>query len=142
MATANPFTAFDFTKLMADFKVPAFNVEKLMATQVKNYEAVASANKLFAESAQTVFQRNAAIMRENVEEMTAALQELSVVGEPTDKAARQADLAKDTFARTVANFKELNDAVSKTNGKVFDVLNKRFSESLNEAKGLVANGAK
>ncbi len=142
MATANPFTAFDFTKLMADFKVPAFDVEKLMATQRKNLEAVASANKLFAESAQTVFQRNAAIMRENVEEMTAAIQELSVAGEPTGKAARQADLAKEAFERTVASFKELNDSVSKTNGKVFDVLNKRFTESLDEAKGLVANGAK
>ncbi len=142
MATANPFTAFDFTKLMADFKVPAFDVEKLMAAQRKNFEAVASANKLVADSAQTVFQRNAAIMRENVEEMTAVLQELSVAGEPADKAARQADLTKDAFERTVANFKELNDAVSKTNGKVFDVLNKRFTESLDEAKGLVANGKK
>ncbi len=59
MAETNPFAAIDFTKFMADFKLPAFDVEKLMASQRKNLEAVAAANKLAAEGVQTMFQRNA-----------------------------------------------------------------------------------
>ncbi len=140
MAETNPFAAIDFTKFMADFKLPAFDVEKLMASQRKNLEAVAAANKLAAEGAQTVFQRNAEIMRENVEELTSLVQSMSVAGEPQDKAARQADLTKGAYQRAVTNLKAINDTVAKTNDKVFNVLNKRVVESLDEARGLVGNG--
>ena len=140
MATANPFSAFDFTKFMADFKLPAVDAGKMADAQRKNFEAIASINQLAAEGVQTVFQRNAAIMRENFEEMTAVLQELSSVGEPAEKAARQADLTKDAYARAVSNFKDLSDTVARTNDQVFGVINKRFVESLDEATGLVKNG--
>ena len=142
MAETNPFAAIDFTKFMADFKLPAFDVEKLMASQRKNFEAIAQANKLAVEGVQTVFQRNAEIMRENVEELTSLVQTMSGAGEPQDKAARQAELTKGAYQRTVSNLKAINDTVAKTNDKVFNVLNKRVVESLDEAKGVVANGAK
>ncbi len=142
MASTNPFAAIDFTKFMGDFKLPAFDVDKLMASQRKNFEAVASANKLVAESVQTVFQRNAEIMRENIEELTSLAQSLSETGEPREKAARQADLTKGAYQRAVTNLKAINDTVAKTNDKVFNVLSKRVVESLDEAKGLVANGVK
>ena len=142
MAETNPFAAIDFTKFMADFKLPAFDVEKLMASQRKKFEAIAQANKLAVEGVQTVFQRNAEIMRENVEELTSLVQTMSEAGEPQDKAARQADLTKGAYQRAVSNLKTINDTVAKTNDKVFNVLNKRVVESLDEAKGVVANGAK
>jgi phasin family protein len=146
MAETNPFAAIDFTKFMADFKLPAFDlpmfdVDKLMASQRKNLEAVASANKLVAESVQTVFQRNAEIMRENVEELTSLVQSMSETGEPKAKAAHQADLTKGAYQRAVTNLKAINDTVAKTNDKVFNILNKRVVESLDEARGLVENGA-
>ncbi len=142
MAETNPFASIDFTKFMADFKLPAFDVEKLMAAQRKNFEAIASANKLAAEGVQTVFQRNAEIMRENVEELTSLVQSMSEAGEPQDKATRQADLTKGAYQRAVTNLKAINDTVTKTNDKVFNVLSKRVVESLDEAKGLVGNGVK
>ncbi len=145
MAQTNPFAAIDFTKFMADIKLPAFDLpmfdaDTLMASQRKNFEAVASASKLATECVQSVFQRNAEIMRENVEELTSLVQSLSEAGEPQDKAARQADLAKGAYQRAVTNFQAINDTVAKTNDKVFNVLNKRVVESLDEANGLVANG--
>lgn len=145
MAQTNPFAAIDFTKFMADFKLPAFDLpmfdaDKLMASQRKNLEAAASAGKLATECVQSVFQRNAEIMRENVEELTSIVQSLSEAGEPQDKAARQADLARGAYQRAVTNFQAINDTVAKTSDKVFNVLNKRVVESLDEARG--ANGAK
>lgn len=142
MATANPYANFDFTKIMADFKVPAIDVEKVMAAQKKNFESLASANKLAAEAAQSLFERQAAVVRENVEELTAAMQELLAAGEPKDKVARQAELTREGIERAVANLKELNESVAKTNGAVFDVLNKRFVEGLDEVKGFVKTGKK
>ncbi len=142
MVETNPFAAIDFTKFMADFKLPMFDVDKLMAAQRKNFEAIAQANKLATEGVQTVFQRNAEIMRANVEELTSLVQSLSGAGEPRDKAARQADLTKGAYQRVVTNLKAINDTVAKTNDKVFNVLNKRVVESLDEARGLAGNGAK
>ena len=134
MATANPFAGFDFSKYMGDFTVPAFDVEKVVTAQTKNVETLTSANKLAAESAQEIFQRQTAIARESAEEITAAFQEMLTVGEPQDKMARQAKLAHDGFERGVANFKEMTAAATKANKQVFDILNKRFVESLTEAQ--------
>ena len=142
MASANPYGAFDFTKLMADFKVPAVDVDKIMAAQKKNLETLTSANKLAAEAAQSMVERQTALVRENVEELTAAMQELLAAGEPKDKVARQAELTREAIERTVSNLKELNESVAKTNGAVFEILNKRFVEGLDEVKGLVKNGKK
>ena len=66
--------------------------------------------------------------------MTAAFQEMLAAGEPKDKMARQADLTREGIERGVANFKELTAAATKTNKQVFDILNKRFVECLDEAK--------
>ena len=142
MANANPYGTFDFTKFMADFKVPAFDVDKIMTAQKKNIETLASANKLATEAAQGLFERQAAIVRENIEEMTAATQELLAAGEPKDKVARHAELTREGVERAVVNLKELNESVAKTNGAVFEILNKRFVEGLDEVKGLVKNGKK
>ena len=142
MATANPYGNFDFTKFMADFKVPAFDIDKVMAAQKKNIETLASANKLAAEAAQGLFERQTTIVRENVEELTAAMQELLSAGEPKDKVARQAELTREGVERAVVNLKELNESVAKTNGAVFEILNKRFVEGLDEVKGLVKNAKK
>lgn len=142
MANANPYADFDFTKLMADFKVPAVDFEKVVAAQKKNFETLASANKLATEAAQGLFQRQTAIVRENVEELTAAMQELLTAGEPKEKVARQAELTREAVERTITNLKELNESVAKTNGAVFEILNKRFVEGLDEVKGLVKTGKK
>ena len=142
MANANPYGTFDFTKLMADFKVPAVDVDKIVAAQKKNIETLASANKLATEAMQSLFERQTAVVRENVEELTAAMQELLAVGEPKDKVARQAELTRESIERAVTNLKELNESVAKTNGAVFEILNKRFVEGLDEVKGLVKNGKK
>jgi len=142
MATTNPFAAVDFSKYMADMKVPAVDVEKLVAAQKKNFDAIAAANKAAAEGVQAVFQRQAAIARENLEEITAAFQELTVAGAPETKVARQAELTKEGYERAVANFKELNEALNKTNTQVFELLNNRFVEGLDEVKGFVKNGKK
>ena len=136
MATANPFASFDFTKFMGDFSVPAFDVEKMIAVQTKNVETLTNANKLAAESVQAIFQRQTAIARESAEEFTAAFQEMMAAGEPKDKMARQANLAREGVERGVANLKEITAAATKTNNQVFEILNKRFAESLDEAQSL------
>lgn len=142
MNTVNPFANVDFTKFMNAYKMPMIDVEKLVAVQKKNFEAVAAANRIAAESAQSLFQGQAKVARANFEEFTAAVQELATAGSPQDAVARQTALAKDAYERTVGNLKDVNAAVSKTGTQVFDLLSKRVVEGLDEVNSVAAKTTK
>ena len=51
--------------------------------------------------------------------------------------AKQADLLKRTYERAVSNTRELSDLIQRSNGEALDLLNKRFTEAVDEVKSLV-----
>ena len=124
----------DLPKLMQDFKFPGLNFEHAMAMQRKNMEALTSANQLAAEGFQTVAKRQAEIIKESIEDFTSALKDLMAAGSPENNAAKQADVAKRTFERTIANMRELAELAAKSNAEAFEVINKRMVESIDELK--------
>ena len=73
--TRNPFADFDLTKMMGQFKMPGIDANAMVRAGRKNMEALVAANQLAAEGLQTVARRQAEIMRENVENATAAMRE-------------------------------------------------------------------
>lgn len=140
--SAFPFMDMDLTKMMADFKVPGVDVEALLASQRKNIEAVTAANQLAIEGMQAVLRRQAEIMRQTMEEATSMFTEAMSVGAPEDKVAKQADLIKTAFEKTLANMREMAEMVAKSNTEAAEVLSKRVSESLDELKGAVGKARK
>ena len=50
----------------------------------------------------------------------------------------QAELAKSTYEKAVANLQELADLIQRSNSEALGLLNKRFAEAMDEVKGLVA----
>lgn len=124
----------DINKYVADFKAPTFDVEGLVAIQRKNFEALSAANKLAVEAMQAVMKRQAEVLRQAMDEVAVAVREVSAPGTAPEKAARQTELAKDAFERTVANVRELSEMVAKSNIEAGDVLNKRVAESLDELR--------
>lgn len=137
MATIKPFATVDFTKYVADLKVPMIDVTKVVAAQKRNFDAVAAANRAVTDGLQALFHCQLAMARRNAEELAAALQELTSADAPQAKVARQAELTKEAYERAIANLKELNEALARTNGEVFELLNKRFVEGIDEVQGLV-----
>ncbi len=128
---------FDITKVFADFKVPGVDVDAMLASQKKNIEALAAANKLAFEGVQAVMRRQMEIMRQTVEEAVGAAKGMAQPGSPQDKAAVQTDLVKDTFERTLSNMRELVEMMSKSNSEAFDLLNKRFAQTMDEVKDAI-----
>jgi phasin family protein len=137
-----PFMNMDFAKMMngdlakslQDLKFPSLNFEHAMAMQRKNMEALTVANQLAAEGFQTVAKRQAEIIKESIEDFTGALKDLMAAGSPENNAAKQADVAKRTFERTIANMRELAELAAKSNAEAFEVINKRMVESIDELK--------
>jgi len=139
MATPStyPFFETDFTKVFAEFKVPGFDIESILASQRRNIEAVTAANQLVIEGVQAVLKREAEILRQTIEESASVLRELMVAGAPEEKVAQQADLAKSAFEKALANLRELAEMAAKSNTEAADVLTKRIGESLTELKAAV-----
>jgi len=143
MATKQTDTLFDFdvSKYLGDFKVPGVDVETIVASQRKNIEALTQANKLAFEGLQNVVKRQVEILRQSFDEIARLSKEFSEPGSPHDKAARQAEIAKDSFERVLSNARELTELVTKANNEAFELLNKRFSQSLEEARDAFVKAA-
>ena len=129
-----PFLETDFTKIFAEFKIPGFDMQSLVATQRRNIEAVNTANQLAVEGIQAVLRRQTEIMKSMVEESSSVLREMMAQGAPEQKIAQQTELVKTAFEKALANLRELTEMVAKSNTEAADVLTKRIGESLTELK--------
>jgi phasin family protein len=131
-----PFLNGDVTKLMGDFKLPNVDIDSVMAVGRRNIEALSEANKLAAEGFQAVARRQAEIVREAVTDFQSTVKDLLANRSAEGLPQRQAELAKKSFEAAVANARELAEITSKANAEVFEVINKRFVESIEEIKAL------
>ena len=138
---SNPFFDMDLSKLMADFKMPGVDIESILATQRKNVEALAQANQLAVEGMQAVARRQAEILRTTMEEAAKAAQDMMVQGAPEDKLGKQTEIVKVGFERALSNMRELAEMVTKSNTEAFNVINKRFTESLDEMRSVMTKTA-
>ena len=133
-----PASEFDITKIVGEFKIPDVDIEAVIASQRKNLDALSHANKLAFEGVQAEFKRQAEILRQALEEGTAAARELSESGDPKKAAVRQTAMLKEAFERAVANARELSEIIAKSNSEAFELLNKRFAGVLDEIKEGIA----
>lgn len=128
----------EFMRMMSEFRMPdVMNLEALAAAQRKNIEALSAANRVALEGAQAVAKRHMEILQQSMTEMTDAMRALATAEAPQEKAARQAELAKTTYQHAVTNMKELADLIQKSNAEAVGVLNQRFTEAMEEIKGMV-----
>lgn len=152
---SNPFFDLDFTKfmdvskMMTEFKFPTMgempnmDFTGLMESQRRNLEALATANARAYEGLQAVMQRQTELIRQTLEESTGMMGDFMRVGTPEEKMARQTEITKLVFEKTVSNLKELTEMLAKSNHEAANVLTERVSESLEELKArMLTTGGK
>lgn len=130
---SGPF-GMDLGKLFVDYRIPGIDVEAMVASQRKNMEALTQANRLAYEGMQAVMQRQMEILRQTVEEVADAGKTLAGAETPQDRAARQTELAKEAFEKALANMRELSEMMARSNTEAADLLNKRFTQILDEVR--------
>jgi phasin family protein len=133
---------FDISKYMGDFKVPGVDVETLVGSQRKNIEALTQANKLAYDGLQAVLKRQVEILRQTMDEVAVVSKDIAEPGNPQDKAAKQAELAKEAFERSLSNMRELAEMIAKANNEAFELLNRRFTQNLDEMRDVFVKAAK
>ncbi len=127
----------DVTKLMGEFKMPGVDMEAILGSQRKNIEALTAANRLAFEGVQAMMKRQTEILRQTMREVAAATQGMTATTSPQEKLAQQSTLAKETFERAVANMRELSEMVAKSNSEVFELLNVRLGQVMDEVRQAV-----
>jgi len=131
----------DVGKTFAGFAFPGFDVDTLIAAQRKNFEALTLANQVAVEGIQALVKRQVEIASAAIEEASAAVKELTVPGGAEEKIAQNAALVKASYEKALAASRELTELVAKTNDEAFAVLNKRFTESIEEFRDFATKRA-
>jgi phasin family protein len=108
-----------------------------MAAHRRNMDVLSQANRLALEGAQAVARRHMEIMQQTMTELTDHVRELASSDTPQHKAARQAELVKQSYERAVGNIRELSDLIQRSNGEAVALLNDRFKEAMDEVKVLL-----
>jgi phasin family protein len=129
----------DITRMFADMRFPTMlpDAGVLMAAHRRNMDVLSQANRLALEGAQAVARRHMEIMQQTMAELTEHVRELASSDTPQHKAARQAELVKQSYEHAVTNIRELSDLIQRSNGEALELLNKRFKEAMDEIKGLL-----
>jgi phasin family protein len=142
----NPFGGFDPRSFMDMGKLgatpPSFDMGALVEAQRRNLEALTRANQVAAEGMQALAQRHAEMLRQGLDQAGQALRALMAAGSPEDKAAQQADIARDGFEQAMANARELVEIATRAQSEAGDVLAQRVASSLTELKSAIASGQK
>ncbi|MDW3204829.1 MAG: TIGR01841 family phasin [Alphaproteobacteria bacterium] len=128
----NPFLKTDFTQYFQGVEAP--DLKGITDAQRKNMEALSAANKTAAEGVQAIFKRQSEILKNTMDEANAALQELQGKSMAAPDASAQIDQVKTTIESAVSNMRELSEMMAKSQAEAFDIVNKRFVESLDELK--------
>ena len=133
----------DFEKAFAAFTLPMAEGQALADAQRRNVEALTQANKVVVEGWQALAQRQSEIARQAVSDFTAAVQDIAGAGSVEGQMARQTELVKEAFEQAVSNARELTELGVKSQSEAVDLLNRRFTESLDELQSALAkaNGA-
>lgn len=133
MATTNPYA--DMMKFWSDYQtphMPAFDISQAVSFSRRNAEAVTAAGQALSESAQAISRRQAELARAHVEKLLKTTKDMLVNGSPEINTTKQVELAKTVFESSLNNLREVSELVAKSGFEVFDVLNKRASESIEE----------
>ena len=146
----NPFSDFfsqnfsnnDFTKMFENYQSLPFDVQAFMDTQRKNMQAVTEAQQTALEGIQALAQRQTEILSKMVEENSQIAKGALSEGTPEEKMAKNADLFKAAYERSIKNLNDMAELINKSNQEATDIINKRVSASMNELKAAIKSPQK
>lgn len=146
MATNNPFSELfspaEFSKLFENYQSLPFDLKDFLETQRKNIQTLSEAQQLSMENLQAIAQRQSEILSKMVEDNATIAKELMAEGTPEEKMAKNADLFKNMYERSVKNMNELAGMMNKSGQETTSLINKRVSATMNEVKASLEKSQK
>jgi phasin family protein len=124
-----------FKKLGEQFKVPQFDMAKIMEQQQKNLDALTRSWQSAAAGASAVATKQREILEAAVKQMTEMAKEYTPTGNPQEILAKQSEFAKKAMEAAIANTKDLAELVQKSSTEALQIIQQRMKDSFEEIRG-------
>ncbi|GAK34529.1 hypothetical protein JCM17846_04870 [Iodidimonas nitroreducens] len=121
------------------FKTPNFDVNAIVEAQRKNVEALIEANRVAFEGYKTVSEKQVAFVRTVFEDASGVATDVLNGKTPEANASKQAEFAQDVARKGFDGFREVSELALNVNRDAFGVIQKRFTETVDELKAVKAN---
>jgi len=120
--------------MMATGTPAPLDLKAMMETQRKNMQALAEINQRTMEGWQTLARQQAEMVSDFLQDNSTLARESFSEGTPEQKMARQSEIFKKTYQRSLAHSQELAKIVTDCSKEAGDVVSKRIFATLNEVK--------
>lgn len=127
-----------YKELLSKFNLPNLDTKALIETQSKNVQALTDANRAILESTQSLFQRQAEMLQQVLEEAPEAVKSLGHLKSPQEAAEKNIKTIEDSVSRALANFSEIVEMVRKSQDETRQQVTSRLNESLEELRLSIA----
>lgn len=121
----------DFSK---GFSAMPFDMQGMMELSRKNFQAFGEAQQLAMEGIQAIAQKQTEFLSQMVEDNSKLAKEMMAEGSTEEKVAKQADMVKKSYEKSMINAQKIAEMVSNSNQKASEIISKRISCSLGEMK--------
>ncbi len=126
--------ADEFFKAARQYRFSPTDMETVMESHRRTLEAFNAIGRVMTENAQKIAQRQAEMVKETLNEMTAALSEIGKTGTLEDATVKQAEFAKGVFETALDNSREIAEMVAESNEAVVEPISNRVVALLDEMK--------
>lgn len=124
----------DEMKKQADkFRLPGIDLAALAEWQRKDMEALAEANRQAYEGIKTLVARRNEILQETLAQWQAAMKDIA----SADGMSKQAETAKQSVEKAVADFRELSELEAQARNNAWKVVQERMQENLGNLQKLL-----
>jgi hypothetical protein len=120
----------DVKKMMEQFQLPGVDMQAFMESRRKDLDALIEANKAAYEAAQSLAGKQAEII-------TKAFQSFQALTTAVSDPAKQAELMRKAYEKTLVDMKDMADMVHKSQVDAVATLTKRATENTQEIKKLL-----
>jgi phasin family protein len=127
-STGGQTPAFDFSKMLQQFKIPGVDFSSIVERERKNIEALAEANRIAFEGWQNLVRRQSEILQDS---MKRAVEE----SRNQNALKNGAEIARSAFETALGNMRELAEMAAKSQRDAFEVIRKRVEENMNALRG-------
>jgi phasin family protein len=124
-----------FKKLGEQFKVPQFDMAKIMEQHQKNLDALTRSWQSAAAGASAVATKQREILEAAVKQVTEMAKEYTPTGNPQEILAKQSEFAKKAMEAAIANTKDIAELVQKSSTEAMQIIQQRMKDSFEEIRG-------
>ena len=124
-------------KFGADLKLPNVEVDKLIVTNQKNFDALAQSAKIATDSVKAVAAKQREMIESAFRDALAMAGELKPTGEPQQLLVKQKEMLERALNSAIGGTQEIAEQVQKSSAEVLKVVTDRIAESFKEFRGSV-----